>query len=296
VKASAAVETLGSRRGWEPEGLAGRTSNRVEGGAWVLAGRGSSLFERPHDQVESYPPGCIWWQRREPRREARRHRHCLELPPVSSVTGDQELELQSRCPSGVSNRRKRTNRACTGDATKKRRCFGHERGAPRGARDGFVTWIPTETDRPARPTMGNHRGTADDALSGRHLGVQTGVDAAGAFSPLLIPWERQARIDSSAPRKHGGDPEGSRCWPRRSLLTHRKALASDGPGGGRATGDAIGARSVGHRGESSGTRSWGTMEDAFLVRDGRGLSQRTAPVRGPRIHERASKAGSADGL
>jgi hypothetical protein len=157
--------TLGSRRGGELEGLAGRTSNRVEGGAWVLAGHGSSLFERPRDQVESHPPGCIWWQRREPRREARRHRHCLELPPVSSVTGDQESELQSRCPSEASNRRKRTNRACTGDATKERRCFGHERGAPRGACDGFVTWIPTETDRPARPTMGNHRGTADDAPS-----------------------------------------------------------------------------------------------------------------------------------
>jgi hypothetical protein len=147
---------------------------------------------------------------------------------VSSVTGDQELELQRRCPSEVANRRKRSARACTGDAKKKRSCFGHERGAPRDARDGFVTWIPTKTDRPAHSRWETSVEPQTMRPHGSRLGVQTGVDAAGAFLPLLITWERQARNDSSVPRKHGGDPEGLRCWPRRSLLTHRTALASGG--------------------------------------------------------------------
>ena len=182
---------------------------------------------------------------------------------MSSVTGDQESELQSRCPSEVANRRKRIGRACTDDATKERSCFGHERGAPRDARDGFVTWIPTKTDRPAHPRWETSVEPETMHPHGSRLGVRTGVDAAGAFSPLLIPWERQARNDSSVPRKHGGNLGGLRGWPRRSLLTHRTALAPYGPGGERATRGAIGARSVDHRGESRRIRPSATMKDAF---------------------------------
>jgi hypothetical protein len=40
----------------EPEGLAGRASNRAEGGVWVLASHGSSLFERPRDRSNRTRP------------------------------------------------------------------------------------------------------------------------------------------------------------------------------------------------------------------------------------------------
>lgn len=214
---------------------------------------------------------------------------------MSSVTGDQEHELQRGCPSEVANRRKRTVRACTGDATKERRCFGHERGAPRDARDGFVTWIPTKTDRPAHPRWETSVEPQTMHPHGSRLGVLTGVDAAGAFLPLLIPWERQARNDSSVPRKHGGDPEGLRCWPRRSLLTHRTALAS----GGRAESERREAPS-GRARSATEVRAEGLVPSVRwkmrYVRDGRGLSQRTELVRGPRIRERVTKTGSADGL
>jgi hypothetical protein len=215
---------------------------------------------------------------------------------VSSATGDQESELQSRCPSEVVNRRKRANRACTGDATKKRRCFGHERGAPRGACDGFVMWIPTETDRPARPTMGNHGGTADDELSSRHLGrADRRRRGRSFFAPAHPLGTSGSERFIGTTRARGATLEGSRCWPRRSLHTHRKALAPDG----RTEGERREAPS-GRARSAIEARATGLVPGARwkmrLVRDGRGLSQRTAPVRGPRIHERAPRAGSADGL
>lgn len=146
------------------------------------------------------------------------------------------------------------------------------------------------------PTMGNQRGTADDELSrAAHLGVRTGVDAAGAFSPLLIPWERQARNDSSAPREHEGDLGGTRCWPRRSLLTHRTALAPAGPGGERATRGAIGACSVDHRGES-----WRIRPSARWKMRNNEVAEACLSDPSPSVdHESANerhRTGSADGL
>lgn len=86
------------------------------------------------------------------------------------------------------------------------------------------------------------------------------------FAPAhLLETLESTRNDSSASRKHGGDPRGSRCWPRRSLPTHHSTFASKGPGGERATRGAIGACSVDHRGESWRTRSSATMKDATHV-------------------------------
>jgi len=116
------------------------------------------------------------------------------------------------------------------------------------------------------------------------------------FAPAhLLETHSTYSDNSSASRKHGGDPGGSGCWPRRSLLTHRTTLASDGAGGGRATRGAIGACSVGHRGESGRTRSFGDDERCD-TRDGRGCTQRTASGEGPRIPRTGNEAGSADGL
>lgn len=74
-----------------------------------------------------------------------------------------------------------------------------------------------------------------------------------------------------------------------SSPTHRR-LRRAGPGGERATGGAIGACSVGHRGERGRTRSFGD-DGRCDTRDGRGCTQRTAPGEGPRIPRRAMKSG-----
>lgn len=104
------------------------------------------------------------------------------------------------------------------------------------------------------------------------------------------------RNDSSASREHGGDPRGSRCWPRRSLPTHRSTLASRG--NGRRASDERRHRGVlgrPPRREHGGLVPSATMKDATHVMAGAVLSEpRTA-----KDHEsfhRATKAGSADGL
>merc|ERR1711974_1935 len=96
-------KTFGSFAARNRVGGSGRPHEQSWGGGIrVLASHGSSLSRAAPWMVEPYPPRCIWWQRREPRREVRPHRHCLDLPPMSSVTGDQRNELQGRCPSEAS--------------------------------------------------------------------------------------------------------------------------------------------------------------------------------------------------
>ena len=180
------------RRGAELESLAGRASNRGGGGARVLVGHGPPLFGVAPWSLESHPPRCIWWQRREPHREVRRHRPCLALLPVSSVTGGPKRELQRRCPSGAEVDPSVVS-CLQGAVTKATASFGHERGAPRDARDGFIAWRPTETDRPARTAMGNHRGLWMTRPRAAIRSVRTGVDAAGALSPLLISWRTHSK-------------------------------------------------------------------------------------------------------
>ena len=153
-------------------------------------------------------------------------------------------------------------------------------------------WIPTENDRPVRTAMGNQRGLWMTTLSGSHL-ERTDRRRCGRsfFAPAhLLETLESTRNDSSAPREHGGDPRGSRCWPRRSLPTHRSTLASRGTDGERATRGAIGACSVGHRGESGRTRSFGDDERCD-TRDGRGCTQRTAHGEGPRILSPGNESG-----
>jgi hypothetical protein len=178
------------------------------------------------------------------------------------VTGDQESELQRRCPSEVANRRKRIVRACTGDARKERRGFGHERGAPRDARDGFVTWIPTKTDRPAHPRWETNV-EPDDAPS---RVASRSADRRRRGRSFFAPAHP---LGTSGSERFIGTAK-ARGRPRRiaMLATEVSPHPSNGAraarsGGERATRGAIGACSVGHRGESRRIRPSATMKDAF---------------------------------
>lgn len=178
------------------------------------------------------------------------------------------------------------------------RSFGHERGAPRDARDGYVMWTPTENVRPARTTMGDQRGLWMTRFRAVIRSVPTGFDAAGACSPLLISWRhtrkyserfigitrawgRPQKIEMLAAEVSPHPPFDVRVARRRTESERREAPS----GRARSTTEARARR----------TRSFGDDERCD-TRDGRGCTQRTAHGEGPRILHQATKAGSADGL
>jgi hypothetical protein len=185
---------------------------------------------------------------------------CLALPP--RVFGDRGpgARAPARCPSEATNRQKR------------RSCSHERRGGEEGlrSREGRARRCTrplgrVDTDDDGRPARSRWATSVKPQMT-RSLGPSiSGADRRRRGRSSLGPCSSSGNVrlgtDSSASREHEGDLGGSRSWPRRSLLTHRRVRPADRAEGERREAPSGRARSAtGVR--VGGTRSFGTMKDA----------------------------------
>lgn len=145
---------------------------------------------------------------------------------------------------------------------------------------------PASTSHSGRPER-----TPDDTLSSRRLERADRLNRSrSSFAPAHLFGDHTRGL-GTIHRHHesmGATPE-DRGAGRGGLSSPTQAFTPRS-GGERATRGAIGACSVGHRGESRRTRSFDDDERCD-TRDDRGCTQRTAPGEGPRILHRAMNSG-----